>query len=246
METIRITNNELRITNKKQVHPFTCLPVHLFTCSPIHQSKISLLRYFAISLFLLSTHTLLSQTNNNSELQSAFSKSYQYESRGNFMDAISTLKAVYKEDSYEINVRLGWVTYLAGQFTESSAYYQKAIALKPYSIEAKLGFANPASALGNWDQVIAQYNEILAIDPQNTTVNYRMGSIYYGRKDYSKAEKYLEKVVNLYPFDYDSNILYAWTFLKLGKLREAQVLFNKVLLIKPVDASALEGLGLIK
>jgi len=179
-------------------------------------------------------------------LQDAFSKSYQYEYRGNFADAITAIKAVYQEDSYEINVRLGWVTYLAGLFTESSAYYQKAIALKPYSIEAKLGYANPASALGNWDQVIAQYNDILGIDPQNTTANYRMGSIYYGRKDYGKAEKYLEKVVNLYPFDYDSNILFAWTCLKLGKLREASVLFNKVLLIKPADSSALEGLGLIK
>jgi tetratricopeptide (TPR) repeat protein len=213
--------------------------------SKVKSQKFSLLRYFAISLSLISTLTLFSQ-NNHAELQAAFSKSYQFEYRGNFTDAISALKAVYKEDSYELNVRLGWVSYLAGQFTESSAYYQKAIALKPYSIEAKLGFANPASALGNWDQVIAQYNDILAIDPQNTTTNYRMGSIYYGRKDYTKAEKYLEKVVNLYPFDYDSNILYAWTDLKLGKLREASVLFNKVLLIKPADASALEGLALIK
>ncbi|MCX6304516.1 MAG: tetratricopeptide repeat protein [Bacteroidetes bacterium] len=189
--------------------------------------------------------SLFSQTNYPT-LQDAFGKSHLYESRGNFTDAISVLKSVYQEDSYETNLRLGWVTYLAGLFTESSAYYQKAIKLKPYAIEPKLGFANPASALGNWDQVISQYNDILAIDPQNTTVNYRMGSIYYGRKDYARAEKYLEKVINLYPFDYDSMILYAWTNFKLGKLREAQVMFNKVLLNKPTDTSALEGLGLIK
>jgi tetratricopeptide (TPR) repeat protein len=211
----------------------------------LKSQNFSLFRYLATSLFIMSSLTLFSQTNNTA-LQDAFSKSYQYESRGNFSDAITTLKTVYQEDSYEINLRLGWMTYLAGLFTESSAYYQKCIALKPYSIEAKLGFANPASALGNWEQVIAQYNEILTIDPQNTLTNYRMGSIYYGRKDYTKAEKYLEKVVNLYPFDYDSNILFAWTALKLGKFREAQVLFNKVLLIKTNDSSALEGLGLIK
>jgi tetratricopeptide (TPR) repeat protein len=236
METLGITNYELRITNKQ---------FHHFTSSPFRYFATSLFRYLFISLLIGISSSLFGQTN-QAALQDAFSKSYQYEYRGNFADAISALKTVYQEDSYEINVRLGWVTYLAGLFTESSAYYQKAIALKPYSIEAKLGIANPASALGNWDQVIAQYNEILTIDPQNTTANYRMGSIYYGRKDYGKAEKYLEKVINLYPFDYDSNILFAWTCLKLGKLREAQVLFNKVLLIKPTDASALEGLGLIK
>jgi tetratricopeptide (TPR) repeat protein len=156
------------------------------------------------------------------------------------------MKTIYQADSYEINLRLGWVTYLAGLFTESSAYYQDAIKLKPYSIEAKFGVVYPASALGNWEQVITQYNDILTIDPQNTLANYRMGSIYYGRKDFVKAEKYLEKVVNLYPFDYDSMVLYAWTNLKLGKTREAQVLFNKVLLIRPKDVSALEGLALIK
>lgn len=202
-------------------------------------------RYQVIILFLLFSVSLFSQTNFTA-WQEAFSKSQAYESRGNFTDAISEMKRIYQEDSYEINLRLGWVTYLAGQFTESSAYYQKAINLKPYAIEAKFGHVNPASALGNWDQVIGQYNDILAIDPQNTLANYRLGAIYYGRKDYLKAEKYLEKVVNLYPFDYDSMVLYAWTNLKLGKLREAQVLFNKTLLNRPKDPSALEGLSLIK
>ena len=202
-------------------------------------------RYFAISLLLILALPTFAQTDYPAQ-QAAFSKSYAYESRGNFTDAITTMKGIYQEDSYEINLRLGWVTYLAGQFTESSAYYQKAIKLKPYAIEAKIGFANPASALGNWDQIITQYNDILAIDPQNTLINYRMGSILYGRKDYAKAEKYLEKVVNLYPLDYDSMVLYAWTEYRLGKLREAQVLFNKALLMRPKDASATEGLGLIK
>jgi len=207
--------------------------------------NISLPRYLAIPLLIFASLTLFSQTN-YATLQEAFAKSQEYEGRGNFTDAISVMKTIYQEDSYEINLRLGWVTYLNGLFTESAAYYQKAIKLKPYSIEPKLGYVYPASALGNWDQVISQYNDILAIDPQNTLVNYRMGSIYYGRKDYAKAEKYLEKVINLYPFDYDSMLLSAWTFYKLGKLREAQVMFNKVLLNKPKDTSAQEGLSLIK
>jgi tetratricopeptide (TPR) repeat protein len=215
---------------------------HKVTESQSH--SISLFRHFAISIFLLITVGLSAQ--NYTELREAFSKSYEYEAKGTYTEAISVLKAVYQQDLYEINLRLGWVTYLAGQFTESSAYYQEAKKLKPYSIEAKFGFVYPASALGNWDQVINEYNEILTIDPQNSIANYRMGSIYYGRKDYAKAEKYLEKVINLYPFDYDSLVLYAWTNLKLGKMREAQVLFNKVLLNRPKDTSALEGLGLIK
>ena len=91
-----------------------------------------------------------------------------------------------------------------------------------------------------------QYGKILEIDPKNTLANYRIGMIYYGSEDYSLALKYFEKVVNLYPFDYDGTIMYAWTNFKLGKLREAEILFKKALLIKPGNESAKEGLQLVK
>ena len=180
------------------------------------------------------------------KLAEAFSQSYQYETKADYTAAIKLIKEVYDEKSYEINLRLGWLHYEAGLFTESLAYYEKAISLMPYSIEAKLGCVYPASALGNWDKVVTQYNNILAIDPQNTSVNYRLGSIYYGKKDYANAYKYFEKVVNLYPFGYDALIMFAWSNFQTGKMREAKVLFNKVLLVSPNDTSALEGLGLIK
>lgn len=179
-------------------------------------------------------------------IQEAFEKSYFLEYSGEYQKAIDLLKGVYSEESYEINLRLGWISYMAGFFTESTAYYQKAIDLKPLSIEAKFGYVYPASALGNWEQVKKQYNDILNIDPQNSLTNYRMGSIYYGNEDYTTALKYFEKVVNLYPFDHDALLMYAWTNLKLGKLREAEVLFQKVIMNKPNDESALEGLSMIK
>lgn len=179
-------------------------------------------------------------------IQEAFENSYLMEYSGEYQKAIDLLKGVYSEESYEINLRLGWISYMAGFFTESTAYYQKAIELKPLSIEAKFGFVYPASALGNWEQVKKQYNDILNIDPQNSLTNYRMGSIYYGNEDYTTALKYFEKVVNLYPFDHDALLMYAWTNLKLGKLREAEVLFQKVIMNNPNDESAQEGLKMIK
>ena len=179
-------------------------------------------------------------------IQNAFNESYNREYTGQYSKAIESLKGVYLEDSYEINLRLGWLNYMGGFFTESLAYYQKAIELKPLSIEAKLGYVYPASALGNWEQVKTKYNEILKTDPQNTTANYRLGSIYYGNEDYTTALKYFEKVVNLYPFDYDALLMYAWTNYFLGKTREAKVLFNKVLMNKPGDESATDGLNAIE
>lgn len=180
------------------------------------------------------------------KLTAAFSESYTKEKSGKYGDAVSALKAYYDPASYEINLRLGWLTYLQGQFTESLGFYNKAIELMPYAIEPRLGVVLPASSMGNWDVVISHYNKILSIDPNNTVTLYRLGLISYDRKDYKQAYQHFEKVVNLYPFDYQSMLMLAWTDYRLGKTREAKVLFNKVLLYSPGDTSAKEGLSLIK
>lgn len=192
------------------------------------------------SIFILSLNA------NDDRLLLAFKQSYSLEAKSEYTKAITVMKDVYDENSYEINLRLGWLCYSAGQFAQSMSYYQNAINLKPYSVEAKLGYVLPASAAGNWDQVVVQYKKILEYDAQNSLVNFRLGMIYYGRKDYQTAQKYFERVVNLYPFDYDGNVMLAWSYLQMGKMREARVVFNKALLIRPDDASALEGISLIK
>lgn len=193
---------------------------------------------------LLLSPVLFSQESTG--LEAIFQETYELESSGEYSQAISMLKEVYDEDSYEINIRLGWLTYLSGNFTESIPYYKRCIELKPLSVEARLGLVYPASSMGNWTQVEKAYLEILEIDPQNPLVDYRMGLINYGREDYITAEKYFKKVINFYPFDYDGTLMMAWTELKLGKSREAKVLFQKVLLINPGDESAQEGLELLK
>ena len=196
--------------------------------------------------FIILVSTSFMSFSQNSDLQKAFTKSYTLEANGEYKKAGEILKTVYQESSYETNLRLGWLNYSAGLFTESMAFYQKAIDIMPYSIEAKLGLVYPASALGNWNLVAKTYENILHLDPANYTANYKLGLIYYGREEFSKAFSNFQKVVNYYPFDYNSSIIFAWTNLKLGKNREAKILFEKVLLLSPNDKSALEGLSLIK
>ena len=115
----------------------------------------------------------------------------------------------------------------------------------PYAIEPRLGYAYPASAIGNYSEVLKQYEKILEITPNNSIVLHRIGLIYYGRDDHQKAEKYFEKVVNLYPFDYEALTMLAWTKLKLNKAREAKALFQKALLNTPSGSTAAEGLELL-
>ena len=171
----------------------------------------------------------------------AFASSYAAEAKADYADAIAPLKAIYT-GTYEQNLRLGWLYFLAKNYPAAAAHYQKAVEQRPYAIEPKLGLIKPLNALGQVEKMLSTYEAILKVDPQNTQANYWTGVIYLNRKAYDKAARYFERVVNLYPFDYDTNLSLAWTYLNLGKKPEAKALYTKVLLIRPGDATALAGL----
>lgn len=200
----------------------------------------------AIALIIIMGFGSFANGQTNTEVYESFIESYGLEATGNYSNAIEKIIEIYAADSYDMNIRLGWLYYNLGNYPESQKYYQIAMEILPYSIEAKMGYVLPVSGLGYWDRVVEVYISILTIDPQNTLVNYRMGAIYYERKQYEKAYDFLENVINLYPNDFDAVLLYAWTHYQMGKLKEAKVLFNKALLIKPNNASAQYGMGLIK
>ncbi len=198
----------------------------------------------ALSVIVLFAFSTTAQTDD--EIQKAFKASYANEYKANYSGAIADLQKVYKADSYEVNLRLGWLQYSAKQYTSSMEYYQKAIDLKKYSVEARFGFIKPANEAKKYDKVYEKYEEILKIDPYNSVANYWVGVYYYNAKKYDIAVKYLELVVNMYPFDYDANVMLGWIYLSLGKTNDAKNMFTKALFYKPGDSSASDGLSKCK
>jgi len=182
----------------------------------------------------------------NKPLYAAFVQSYELEANKNYETAVSVINSQYNANSYEINLRLGWLNYLAGKHKESVSFYQKANNIMPASIEPLWGIVNPLTKLENWNEIEKTYGSILKIDPKNIQAGYYLGLIYYYRKDYIRAKKQFDIVLNLYPFNYNYMLMSAWTNYFLGNKNEASVLFNKTLLYTPNDKSALEGLSLIK
>ncbi len=190
--------------------------------------------------------TSLNAHGQDKALMTAFSQSYDYEAIQKYDAGLAALNAVYNASSYEINVRMGWLNYLAGKYKESVTYYQKAIALMPAATEPLWAIVNPLTKLDNWKEIEKTYLAILKLDPKNASANYSLASIYYYRKDYLNAKKYFDISLNLYPFGYNNMLMSAWTNYFLGNKNEAKTLFNKTLLYSPNDKSALEGLSLIK
>lgn len=200
--------------------------------------------YMVLVVSLVGTTIAAGQT--PEQMQKAFKESYASELKGDYSGAINELKIISKTNSYEYNLRVGWLYYCLKNYSTSMDYYQKAIDLKQYSVEARLGFVTPANAAKQFDKAYAKYEEILKIDPYNSIANYWVGVNYYTVKKYDISAKYLELVVNMYPFDYDGNHMLGWAYLNLGKAGEAKLLFEKALLSKPDDVSAKDGLSKCK
>lgn len=199
-----------------------------------------------ISAAILICMTTIAHAQTQQQLQNAFSKSYSLESEKKYGDAIAQFTPVYSESSYEINLRLGWLNYLKGENDKSISYYKICIALMPVATEPLRGIITPYSLKKDWVNVERTYKSILKLDPKNSIAHYWLGVAYYNRKDYTTAKKYFDVSLNLNPFDYDVLLMSAWTNYFLGNSSEAKTLFNKSLLNHPNDASALEGLSLIK
>ncbi len=185
---------------------------------------------------------LIAQSDN--AVREAIKKSYDSEYQLKYQKAIEDLMGVYEPTSYELNLRIGWLNYKAGKYTESINFYKKAITKMPLSIEAKLGIVYPLGALEKWEQVVDNYLAIVKIDAFNATANYRLALIYYNRGDYGNSWKYLQKYINLYPFDYDGNSLAGWVKYSVGKKEEAYVFFKKALMVNPYDTSFNKVLGI--
>jgi tetratricopeptide (TPR) repeat protein len=180
------------------------------------------------------------------DIQKAFKASYVSEYKTDYAGAIADLQKVYKAESYEFNLRMGWLHYMSKQYTQSMDYYQKAINLKKFSTEARFGYIKPANEAKQYVKAYEKYEEILKIDPYNSIANYWVGVSYYNVKKYETAAKYFELVVNMNPFDYDANHMYGWTLLNLGRNTDAKILFTQALYNRPGDASATEGLSKCK
>jgi tetratricopeptide (TPR) repeat protein len=201
-------------------------------------------KYMIAICVLFFAYTSVAQT--QTQLREAFSKSYAFEKESKYGDAIKALLPYYVANSYEMNLRLGWLSYKNSSHDQSITYYKKAAALMPVATEPLWGIVYPYSAQEKWNNVEQTYKSILKLDPKNGLAHYRLGLINYYRKKYAEAKKYFDVALNQTPFNYDYMLMSAWNSYFLGRYSEAKVLFNKVLLYNPEDKSALEGISLIK
>lgn len=169
------------------------------------------------------------------DLRTAFKKSYESEAGLKYAKAIEDLIPFANNNTYEVNIRLGYLNYLNAKFLQSTTHYKRCIELAPKSVEARFGYINALAALEKWDEIILQYKEILKVDAGNTKALYNLGLIYYNRLDYTNAQSYLNTYVALYPFDFDGVNLMGWIKYYMCNKEESFVYFKRALLLNPTS-----------
>ena len=178
---------------------------------------------------------------------SFFQKSYESEYKGEYKKAIEELEKLSGNDqNYVFHLRIGWLQYLDGNYSESTKAYKKAISADPNSIEAKLGLMLPQMALRLWKDSISTAKKVLAKDSMNYLANSRLAYCYYNLGQFDKAEKAYQKVITSYPTDVDMLSGLAWSKCKQNKMKGATDLFNQILVISPEHAASQTGLDTCK
>jgi len=176
----------------------------------------------------------------------AFQASYAAEAERHFDAALAALDGVpeARRGAYAVQLRRGWLAYLAGHHAESVAAYTKAISAEPDSVEPRLGLSLPQMALHRWVDVEKTAGEVLSRDPGSYLGLMRLGLAQYSLGKYGEAEGSYQKVVTLHPADIDARSGLGWALLKQKKKSAALSHFNAILELSPSHPAAKEGVQL--
>ena len=91
-------------------------------------------------------------------------------------------------------------TYLDWDIEKAQTYFEKAIALNPDNVNARLWYELALSLLDqNFDTALRHMNYALKIDPLNLLILLRTGYLYVYKYDYDTAIHYFKKIISLEP-----------------------------------------------
>src|ERR1700733_6513378 len=103
---------------------------------------MKILKVVSLIIFGLSSSTPIQAENvSHSDL---LRRSYQLEREGKYDGAIRALTVLYntKRRDFFLNLRLGWLNYLNGNFKNALVHYENALSNKRHSMDAALGKVN--------------------------------------------------------------------------------------------------------
>ena len=182
------------------------------------------------------------------EINAAYHKSFLYEKNGDYANAIRAIMPVYKNypKGYTVNLRLGWLYYLLGNYKNSKMHYKKAMEIIPTSVEAMLGYSLPLMAQQKWKEVEQLLYKLLKIDYYNYYGNLRLSIALRNLGKFKDAEQIARKMLAIYPSNVSFLLELAISLYYQGKTTYAKSIFKDIITLDPENNTAKEFLKKIK
>lgn len=185
-----------------------------------------------IILFILSLSTLCAI--GEIDIKERYSKSYNYEKMEQYAEAIKVLAPIYEkyQNTYMINIRLGWLCYLDNKAHNAISYYTQASLLNPLAIAPKLGLIRIYLNRYEFNEAALLSYNILKKDYYNYYGNYYAIQALIGENKYDIAIELSQKMLVLYPIDilFLEQLFIAY---KATSNHYLKVLKEKILIIDP-------------
>lgn len=170
-----------------------------------------------------------------------WSKSYKYEAEGKYLEAAAVIeKNLNRSSDKEFAlIRYAWLSYLLGNYDDSIANYQKAIAINQESIDAKLGITLPLLAKQSYSKTKRYAKQVLEVSPWNYTAHMKIMLCEQAQKRWATLKNHAANLSKHYPTDTTVLVFLARAYAKLDEADSAVDIYKKVLIRYPDHYEAL-------
>jgi tetratricopeptide (TPR) repeat protein len=174
------------------------------------------------------------------DIAGAYARSFGYERTQAYDDAIRALAPVYDAypNGYTVNLRMGWLFYLNGNYSNAVAHYEVAEAAAPSALEPKLGRLLPLLAQERWAEAEALGYQVVSVDHYSYYGNLRLAVALRMQGKVDAAYQVALKMLTAYPTDILYLVELARTVDARGDPDEARRLFGEVLILDPENEAA--------
>ncbi|MGN7610757.1 tetratricopeptide repeat protein [Magnetococcales bacterium HHB-1] len=173
-------------------------------------------------------------------LKEAYHRSFHYEKMQDYTNAIKSLMPVYEDypNYYTLNLRLGWLNYLAGQYANALRHYRVASTVLPSAIDSKQGLAMTLLVQEKFKEAEQVCYEILTQDHYNYYGNLYLVTALMAQDKTSIALNVVRRVLVHHPTDIKFLEKLALIYLKEQKEAEARVIFKDLSVLDPTNLVA--------
>jgi len=191
-------------------------------------------------MFVLSVLSGMMAFADMGERQNAIRESYVLEGKANYAGAIKSLAGQYNQEptDYFINLRMGWLNYLLGNFKNALQHYNAAIDAKGHSKAAGLGKVNTLMKTQDWTGYEDALKTLTKVFRSDYDLNLRLANYYLNTKKYEEGAEVTGNLIPYYPDDVVLLNTHGYLNMLAGKKEHAEKTFHEVLSISPDNVIA--------